>query len=328
MHIIQEEIGLPKIAESKMGDFHSTFTISPLPQGYGTTLGNGLRRVMLSSLPGAAVTGIKVKGVTHEYAVLKGIKDSVLDMILNLKQLALTMDLNEPVLLTLKSKKTGPVTAKDIDVPTGVTIHNPELHITTIEKGGSLDIQIRIEKGVGYRAALIGQKTDEEADAEMIDVDAVFSPLKKIHFAIEATRVGQKTDLDKLQLEIKTNGSLDPQDAMRFAAGVLESYFNIFNRDEEKVEPEFMSDFEKIAAKAKEEEESSKPKQESYTPIEILGLSPRTLNALINGEIGSIEQLTKCSESKLANLRGFGRKALNEVKDALDKRGLAMSEEE
>lgn len=326
MHIIQAEIGLPKISEQKMGDFHSTFAISPLPQGYGTTLGNGLRRVMLSSLPGAAVTGIKVKGVTHEYATLKGVKDSMLDIMLNLKQLAVSLEGSNKQMLTLKVKQAGTVTAKDIEVPTGVTIHNPDLYITTIDKGGSLDMEIRIEKGVGYRAAVIGQHSDD--DAEMIEVDAVFSPLKRIHYSVEATRVGQETNLDKLLLEVKTNGSLTPDDALKFAGKVLESYFNIFNRDEAPVEPEFMSDFEKIAAKAKAEEESTRPQQQSYTPIEILGLSPRTLNALINGGIGSIEELTHSSEARLSNLRGFGKKALTEVADALEKRGLSVPMED
>lgn len=326
MHIIQEEIGLPTISEDKKGDFHSVFTISPLPQGYGTTLGNGMRRVMLSSLPGASVTGVKIKGVTHEYAVIKGLKDSVLDIMLNLKSLALSMEGTETIILKLKSNKVGKVTAKDIETPGGVKIHNKSLYITSIEKGGAIDMQIRVEKGVGYRNIVIGKNSDE--DAEMIEVDAVFSPLNRIHYNVDATRVGQRTNLDKLQIELKTNGSLSPDEAIKFAAGLLESYFNIFNRDADAVEPEFMSDFEKIAAKAKEEEESSKPKQESYTPIEILGLSPRTLNSLINGDIGSIEQLTKCTESKLANLRGFGKKALNEVADALDKRGLTLAKDE
>lgn len=326
MHIIQEEIGLPKITEQKMGDFHSTFTISPLPQGYGTTLGNGLRRVMLSSLPGAAVTGMKIKGVTHEYTTIKGVKDSMLDIMLNLKQLAISMEGSATQTITLKAKQAGIVTAGDIDVPGGMTIHNPELYITTLDKGGALEMEIRVEKGVGYRAALIGEHKD--GNAEMIEIDAVFSPLKRIHYNVEATRVGQKTDLDKLLLEVKTNGSISPDEAMRFAGKVLESYFNIFNRSDDLVEPEFMSDFEKIAAKAKAEEDSAKPQQQSYTPIEILGLSPRTLNALINGGIGSIEELTRASEAKLSNLRGFGKKALTEVADALEKRGLAMISEE
>lgn len=326
MHIIQEEIGLPKISEQKMGDNHSVFTIIPLPQGYGTTLGNALRRVMLSSLPGVAVTGVKIKGVTHEYATLKGVKDSVLDIMLNLKQLALSMEGAQKQILTLKAKQAGVVTAGDIDVPGGVTVHNPDLYITTLDKGGSIEMEIRVEKGVGYRACVIGEHRDN--DAEIIEIDAVFSPLKRIHYSIEATRVGQRTDLDKLLLEVKTNGSLTPDEALKFAGKVLESYFNIFNRDQAPVEPEFMSDFEKIAAKAKAEEESTKPQQLSYTPIEILGLSPRTLNALINGGIGSIEELTKCNDSRLSNLRGFGKKALTEVSDALEKRGLTLSPEE
>lgn len=324
MHIIQEEIGLPKISEKSMGDFHSMFSISPLPQGYGTTLGNALRRVLLSTLPGAAVTGVKIKGITHEYTTIKGVSDSVLEIILNLKQLALSMDQNEAVTLKLSVKKPGVVTADMIETPSGVTIHNPELYLTQVEKGGALEMEIIVEKSVGYRASVIGKKTE----AGLIQVDAVFSPLTRIHYAVEDTRVGQRTDLDKLNLEIKTNGSLTPDQAMKFAASVLESYFGIFNRENDQVEPEFLSDFEKIAAKAKAEEESSKPKQESYTPVEILGLSPRTLNSLINGDIGSIEQLVKCTESKLSNLRGFGKKALTEVADALEKRGLALSEEE
>ena len=235
------------------------------------------------------------------------------------------MDQNEPAILKLSAKKTGEVTASMIETPGGVKVHNPELYLTRIEKGGSLEMEIIIEKSVGYRAALIGAK---KAEAGLIQVDAVFSPLTRIHYSVEDTRVGQSTDLDKLNLEVKTNGSLTPEEAMQFAASVLESYFSIFNRDQDQVEPEFLSDFEKIAAKAKAEEESSKPAQESYTPIEILGLSPRTLNSLINGDIGSIEQLVKCNESKLSNLRGFGKKALTEVADALEKRGLSLPFEE
>src|SRR3989338_10262146 len=219
MHIIQEEIGLPKISEQKTGDMHSTFTISPLPQGYGTTLGNGLRRVMLSSLPGTAVTGLKIKGVTHEYTVVKGLKDSVLDIMLNLKQLSLSMEGSETRMISLKVKTAGVVTAGDIDLPSGVTVHNPDLYITTLDKGGVLDMEIRIEKGVGYRAALIGASND--GDAEMIEIDAAFSPIKKIHYTIDATRVGQKTDLDKLLLEVKTNGSLTPDEAVKFSGDVL-----------------------------------------------------------------------------------------------------------
>jgi len=319
MHLIQEEIGLPRIQESSLGAHHSTFTVSPLPQGYGTTLGNAMRRAMLSSLPGVSVTGIRMKGVSHEYMVVKGVKDSFLDIMLNLKQLAISMEGTEKQILKLKKKESGDVIADDIEVPAGVQIHNPELVITSLDKGGAIDIELRIEKNVGYRPALIGAPLGSEAD--MIEMDGVFTPLKRIHYSVDNVRVGQRTDLDKLTLEIKTNGSISPADAYKFAVQVMESYFKVLGADSKIVEPEFMSDFDKIAEKARSEESGQKNEQKSYTPIEILGLSPRTLNALINGGIGSIEELCKCSESKLQNLRGFGKKALTEVAESLEKRG-------
>lgn len=155
----------------------------------------------------------------------------------------------------------------------------------------------------------------------------MFTPIQKIKYDVEATRVGKMTNLDKLVMNVVTNGSIEPEDAVKFAANVLESYFSIFDKSEAPVEAEFLSDFDQIAQKTAEED-AKKPTQEMYTPIEILGLSPRTLNSLINGGIGSIEQLTKCTESKLSNLRGFGKKALTEVADALAERDLALAEEE
>lgn len=323
MHQIQEEIGIPKIKIQKISDSHAIFTVSPLPAGYGTTVGNAFRRVLLSSLPGAAVTGIRIEGVTYEYATIKGVKESVLDIILNLKNLQLRKASKEPAIAVLKADKEGVVTAKNIQVPGDIEVLNPDLYITTLDKGGKLHMEIRIEKGVGYRPVIQTEKQD--ATANIISTDAFFSPVKKVRYDVEATRVGSLTNLDKLTLEIQSNGSISPEDALRFASNVLKSYFGLFNTTEVAVEPDFMTDASKIAAKEKEEE-AKKPAQEAYTPIEILGLSPRTLNALINGEIGSIEMLTKCTESKLTNLRGFGKKALTEVKSALDTRGLKLTE--
>lgn len=322
MHKIQEEIGIPKLRIQRISNFHAIFTVSPLPTGYGMTLGNALRRVLLSSLPGAAVTGVRIEGVTYEYATLKGVKDSVLDIILNLKLLQLKKESKEPCIGVLKANKEGIVTAAHIDVPSDVEILNPELYITTLDKGGKLAMELRIEKGVGY--VPVSQMQKSETTANIILVDAFFSPVKKVKYDIEATRVGSLTSLDKLTLEIQTNGSITPEDALKFASNVLKSYFSLFNIADIAVEPDFMTDAAKITAKVKEEE-AKKPTQEAYTPIEILGLSPRTLNALINGEIGSIEMLTKCTESKLTNLRGFGKKALNEVKGALESRSLKLS---
>ncbi len=325
MHIIQEEIGLPKIVIEEKDDNSAIITISPLPSGYGMTLGNALRRVLLSSLPGAAVSGVKIKGVSHEYTTLKGVKESVLDIVLNLKQLNVKKDTKEKSTITLTANKAGEVTAKELKAPSDVEVLNKDLYITTLDKGGKIEMEVYIEKGVGYTPSTLDKK--EGQDPEVIEIDRVFTPIEKIKYDVEATRVGKMTNLDKLIMEIQTNGSISPEDAIKFAANVLESYFSIFDKSETPVEAEFMSDFDQIAQKSAEED-SKKPAQEMYTPIEILGLSPRTLNSLINGGIGSIEQLTKCTESKLNNLRGFGKKALTEVADALKERDLTLAEEE
>jgi len=324
MHIIQEEIGIPKIKTDSLSANHVIFTMSPLPTGYGMTVGNALRRSLLSSLPGAAVTGVKIEGITHEYSTIPGVKDSVLDIILNLKLLDIKKTSTDISTLKLEVTKAGKITAKDIQCPSEVEIINTDQYITTLEKGSKLKIELRIEKGIGYVPAQ--QKQKEEQDPSMIVVDAVYSPVKKVRFEVEPTRVGQMTDLDKLTLEILTNGTISPEDALKFSSNILRSYFELFNIDNIMVEEAFMSDIQSIVQK-EQEEEAKKPQQESYTPIEILGFSPRTLNALINGGIGSIEQLSKCTESKLSNLRGFGKKALTEVREALEKKGLTLTEE-
>lgn len=324
MHQIQEEIGIPKIKVEKISDSHAIFTVSPLPQGYGITVGNSFRRVLLSSLPGACIAGIKIDGITHEYSTIKGVKDSVLDITLNLKMVRLRKISIEATTINLTTTKEGIVLAKDIKCPSDVEILNPDQYITTLEKGAKLSIEMKVEKGVGYVPVSLKNKTD--IDPEMILLDSIFTPVKKVRYDVEATRVGQMTNLDKLILEIETDGSITPDDALKFSSNILQSYFNLFNQENILVEAEYMSDFAKISQK-QEMEEKNKPVQEAYTPIEILGFSPRTLNALINGGIGSIEQLSKCTESKLTNLRGFGRKALTEVKDALKAKGLTLADE-
>lgn len=325
MHQIQAEIGIPKIKTERISDFHAIFTVSPLPPGYGMTVGNAFRRILLSSLPGASVTGVKIDGVSHEYSTIKGVKESILDITLNLKLLHIRKDTKEPTFCTLHATKEGAVYAKDIKCPSDVEILNGDLYITTLEKGAKLNMELRIEKGVGYVPAHARQK-EEGLDPSMIILDGVFSPVKKVRYNIESTRVGQMTNLDKLTLEVMTDGSMTPENAVKFSSNILQSYFNLFNQENAMVEAEFMSDFKKIMEK-EQAEEKNKPAQEAYTPIEILGFSPRTLNALINGGIGSIEQLSKCTESKLTNLRGFGKKALTEVKNALKTRSLALSED-
>ncbi len=325
MHIIQEEIGLPKIESKSMGGNTILFTISPLPPGYGMTLGNALRRVLISSLPGAACVSAKIKGVSHEYSTLKGVKDSVLDILLNLKKLELGKETKEPSVIKLKKTGPGEVLAKHFECPADVEILNPDLYITSLDsKNASIEMEVRIEKGVGYRPVHL----DKNEEAGLLQIDANFSPLKRIRYDVEYTRVGQMTNLDKLMLEVETNGAISAEDALKFASKILQSYYNLFDMLSDKaVEKEFLSDYKSIMEKTVREQEAG-PSQESYTPIEILGLSPRTLNALINGGIGSIEQLVKCSENKLANMRGFGKKALTEVREALQARNLDLSPNE
>ena len=325
MHIIQEEIGLPKIKTESQGPNKIVFTVSPLPSGYGMTLGNAFRRVLLSSLPGAAITAVKIDGVTHEYSTLSGVQDSVMDIILNLKELHLKKETKEPEKIKLTVNKEGEVTAKNIEHSAGIKILNPELRITSLtKKGAKLNIEMTVEKGVGYVPVTLRKKTNKELG--VILVDAIYSPVRKVRYDVSNTRVGEMTDLDKLTIEIETNGSIVPQDALTFSASVLKSYFDLFLAKNDEVEPDFRSSVQQVKAKEMQEEEEES-KKENYTPIEILNFSPRTLNSLINGGIGSIEQLVKCSPSKLSNFRGFGKKAMTEVSDALATRGLKLIDE-
>jgi len=198
----------------------------------------------------------------------------------------------------------------------------------TVEKGGSVTMEITVDKGVGYIPASENNKKRHEPG--LMYIDAVYSPVERVRFDVEPTRVGQRTNLEKLVLEVKTTGSLTADEAVRFASQLLQSYFGYFGSDQKPVEPEFMADFSRAAVQPMEDvgsASSGAPVKESYTPIEILNLSPRTLNALINAGVGSIEQLTKCTESILSNFRGFGAKALDEVKATLATRGLTLSDE-
>ena len=328
MHIIQEEIGPPiftSVAGLKEGDTaHAVFTIAPLPPGYGMTLGNALRRTLLSSLPGAAVTAVRIRGVQHEYAILKGIKESVMDIILNLKGLHLKKHSKDPEIIRLQGKGSGVLTAKNLSLTSDVEVLNPSLHLATLDKGGEIDMEITIEKGVGYNPAAERNKKNNEPG--LIHVDAIYSPVVKVHYDIEAARVGERTNLDKLTIAVVTNGSLTAQEAMQFASQILQSYFGYFASEEKMVQPQFMADFSRAVVPS-DEESAHIAIKESYTPIEILNLSPRTLNALINAGVGSVEQLIKCTETTLTNFRGFGTKALDEVKSTLALRGMKLSEE-
>ncbi len=322
MHILHNTIGVPKITQNNIDEYTSVFTMSPLPRGYGVTLANALRRVALSSIPGTRVTGIKIAGVNHEYSTLPGVKDSVVDIMLNLKDLVLKK--NEPGIewMTLSKNKKGVVTAADIKVPAGVEILNPDMYITEIDQDKmKLDIEIRIEKGVGYKS--VEDLKEVEEDVNVLLVDANFSPVENVNYTVESTRVGDLTNLDAIEMTITTNGAITPVEAFKFSGDMLASYFGLLNEEALQVEGEFIGDVKDLLTREKEEVKEELEK-ESYTPIEIMGLSPRTLNALINGKILSIEQLTKCTETKLSSIKGFGKKAMTEIREALNERGLKL----
>ena len=319
MYIVHNSIGAPKITESRISDTESIFMVAPLPSGYGITIGNALRRTMLSSIPGARVTGLKVRGVTHEYSTIQGVKHSTLDILLNLKGLIVEKTDIGIEWLKLRVSRAGVITAADIDCPSNVRILNPELIITEIDRDGfTLDMSIRVEKGVGYMS--IEMLKDREEDVDVLLIDANFSPVVNMKYVInDKFRVGEVMNLDELTMTITTSGVMSPQDVIIFASNLLKSYFGLFNEDGLLVEGEFVSDIHQLLEREKEEVKTEQEK-ETYTRIELLGLSPRTLNALVNGDITSVEQLCRCTEAKLASVKGFGKKAMTEVRLALKDR--------
>ena len=321
MHILHNVIGVPKIRREIVSATEELFIIEPLPSGYGVTLGNSLRRVMLSSIPGARVTGIKISGVSHEYSTLPWVRESVLDMMLNVKSLIVRKDTTDIEWLTLTKKKGGVVTGADIKCPTGIEILNPDCYITTVDAGFDLSLTLRVEKNVGYVS--IDDLKKREEDVEVLVLDANFSPVQNVKYEIKTARYGELTSLDSLEISVRTNGVMSPSEVMKFSSKMLESYFSLFNEDKLQVGGEFISDIREVIEREKQEVKADLEK-ETYTPIEIMGLSPRTLNALVNGDILSIEQLTKCTEAKLSSIKWFGKKAMTEVREALKGRGLKL----
>ncbi len=321
MHIIHNTIGVPKIRREVLSATEEKFIIEPLPSGYGVTLGNSLRRVMLSSIPGARVTGIKIPGASHEYMTLPGVRESILDIMLNIKSLVISKETTDVEWLSLSKKKGGIVTGADIKCPGGVEILNSDCYITTVDAGFDFSMQIRVERNVGYVS--IEDLKKREDDVEVLVLDANFSPVSNVKYEIKNTRYGEITNLDSLEMIVTTNGVMSPSDVMKFSAKMLESYFTLFNEEKLQVGGEFISDIREVIEREKQEVKADLEK-ETYTPIEIMGLSPRTLNALVNGDILSIEQLTKCTEAKLSSIKGFGKKAMTEVRDALKTRGLKL----
>ncbi len=322
MHILHNTIGVPKITQNPTGENAAVFTMAPLPRGYGITLANSMRRVALSSIPGTKVTGIKVKGVSHEYSTLPGIRDSIVDIMLNLKGLVVDKQETGVQWISLSKNKAGLVSAADIKVPSDIKILNPDMYITEIDQDKlELEIEIRVEKGVGYMSN--EDLKEREEDVNVLLIDANFSPVLNVKYDITTTRVGDITNLDAVEMQISTNWVLSPTEVFKFSGDMLTSYFSLINEDALQVEGQFIGSIKDLLDREKEEVKEELEK-ESYTPIEIMGLSPRTLNALINGNILSIEQLTKCTETKLSSIKGFWKKAMTEIRASLNERWLKL----
>lgn len=291
------------------GSSSSTFVVEPLHTGYGMTLGNSIRRVLLSSISGAAITAFKVEGVTHEFTTIPGVKEDVVDIMLNLKGIRFRVYSQEPQTLRIVKKGKGSITAKDIEVNADVEIVNPTHVIATIDdEKATVIMDIVVETGRGYRS--IDESANKKA-SDMIALDAIFSPVTRVRYKVESTRVGQMTDLDKLVLTVDTDGSITPRDAFEEANAILVNQYTALAGQTRVEAPAPLIDT------ASSEAESSEDAPALMTPIEDLNLSARTTNALINNEIHTLKDLFSLSDAELRDLKGFGSKALDEVKEKM-----------
>lgn len=282
----------------------STFTIEPVHSGYGYTLGNSLRRVLLSSIRGGAIVAFKIEGATHEFTTIKGVKEDVVDIMLNLKSVRLVVDTDEPVELRVEKKGPGVLTAGDIKTTADVRVVNPEHVIATIDDPKTtLVIDLVAEAGRGYQS--IDQSSEKRIHSDMIAIDAIYNPVLRVRFNVEGTRVGQVTDVEKLSLSVETNGAMTPREAFEEAAAILvNQYTDLAGSTIAPSAPALGS--------GQDDEDS-----QLNTSIEDLGLSARTANALVNNDIRTVKDLVTLSEHDLRELKGFGSKALDEVKDKL-----------
>lgn len=305
-------IQLPELKPVREEGNKATFAVEPLHSGYGMTLGNSLRRVILSSLGGAAVTAVKIDSVAHEFSTIEGVKEDVVEIILNLKKLRFRVFSDEPQYLVLTASKKGEITAADIKTTADVEVVNPEQVIATLDKDKSkLGMEIKVEKGRGY--VPVENREAEKLEVGMIAVDALYSPITRVRYNVENTRVGQMTDLDRLVMEIETDGTITPHDAIRQAAEILVEHFRV------------------VAGNPSAEDASAAisglaDTGSSKINIEEINLSPRTTNALINNDIKSVRDLLKLSDTELRELKGFGSKAYEEVKEKIGELDITDSE--
>lgn len=304
----------PTLSEEVIADNRSRFTLEPLEPGFGYTLGNSMRRTLLSSIPGAAVTNIRIAGVPHEFATVEGVKEDVVEIILNIKQLVVSSDHDEPVVAHLTKTGAGAATASDIQVPAGVEIHNPDLVIATLNTKAKFEVEFTIERGRGYVSA--SQNRNPDAEAGVIPVDSIYSPVLKVSYRVEATRAGEFTNFDKLVVDVETKHSVLPKDAVASAGSTLVELFGLaknLNEEAEGIE---------IGPAPVEQQESG----ELATPIEDLDLTVRSYNCLKREGINNVSELIALSEDQLMNIRNFGSKSVDEVRDKLAEMGLKFKD--
>jgi DNA-directed RNA polymerase subunit alpha len=306
-------VARPQIAEEVVSPIRSRFTIEPLEPGFGYTVGNSLRRTLLSSIPGAAISSIRIDGVLHEFSTVPKVTEDVTDVILNLKELVVRSDLEEPTTMYLKAKGPAEVTAGDVAPPAGVEILNPDLHLATIGKGGALEMEMTVERGVGYRMADKNKKPRDPIG--VIPVDSIFSPVRKVSYAVENTRVEQMTDRDKLILDVETDGSVTPREALASAGGTLLELVNLF------------ADLAEAQSVSVGPAEADELPSDYQITIEELNLSVRSYNCLKREGINAVGDLVVKSESELMDIRNFGQKSIDEVKTKLEELGLGLREE-
>lgn len=304
----------PALSEEVIAENRSQFIIEPLEPGFGYTLGNSLRRTLLSSIPGAAVTSIRIDGVLHEFTTVPGVKEDVTDIILNLKGLVVSSDEDEPVTMYLRKQGPGTVTAGDIVPPAGVSVHNPEMPIATLNDKGKLEVELIVERGRGYVPAVMNKASG--AEIGRIPVDSIYSPVLKVTYKVEATRVEQRTDFDKLILDVETKNSISPRDALASAGKTLVELFGLareLNVEAEGIEiGPSPQEADHIAAFA--------------LPIDDLDLTVRSYNCLKREGVHTVGELVARTESDLLDIRNFGQKSIDEVKIKLHQLGLALKD--
>jgi DNA-directed RNA polymerase subunit alpha len=299
----------------KLTSTYGKFEIAPLEKGFGTTMGNSLRRILLSSLQGGAITAVKIDGVKHEFSTIKGVSEDVAEIILNLKEVRLLCHSEGPEKIEIKADKPGVVKAKDIITNENVEILNPEHHIATINENGKLHIEMTVKMGKGYMPA--EENKDSGQSIDTLAIDAIFTPIHKVNYTVSQARVGQKTDYDKLTLEVWTNGSVKPQDAVAYSAKIMKEQLQIFiNFDEEKVKPK-----EEVVQVAINK---SRVNENLLRKVDELELSVRSTNCLENADIKFIGELVQKSENEMLRTKNFGRKSLNEIKEILHEMGFSL----